>query len=311
MRVLVIGAGALGGYFGACMTRAGRHVTFLVRQMRAAQLANGGLRVVNPHGDFSVPAVTVQAGDLRGPYDLILVATKSYSLAEAMDQFAPAVGPKTAILPILNGMAHLDSLSARFGAEKVLGGMTLISGTLDGEGRVVLFAPDFPLTFGEVSGGFSDRTRALSALFEGCGFEAVTSANIMQNMWDKFAQLAAGAGITCMMRGTFGDILNAPGGQQAVLDLYAETRAVAAAAGFPSTPAYVELITKAYTTAGSPLKASMLRDIERGTPTEGEHVLGDFTRRARALGVATPILDLARIHVATYEAARARETAAR
>src|SRR5271166_969339 len=310
MRILVIGAGALGGYFGAYMARAGRDVTFLVRPGRAVQLANGGLRVVSPHGDFSVPAVTLQADNLRGTYDLILVGTKSYSLPEAMDQFAPTVGPTTAILPILNGMAHLDSLSARFGAEHVLGGKAVISAALDGEGRVVLFAPLHELTFGELSGSFTDRTRALSALFDGYGFDAPVSANILQDMWDKWFQLAAGAGMNRTMRASLGDILTAPGGQEAILALYAETRAVAAAAGFPSIPAYVEFTTKMYTTAGSPLKASMLRDIERGAATEGEHVLGDLTTRARALGVVTPILDLARIHLATYEAARAREAAA-
>jgi 2-dehydropantoate 2-reductase len=234
-----------------------------------------------------------------------LVATKSYSLPEAMEQFTPAVGAATAILPILNGMAHLDILSARFGAEHILGGKALISAALDNEGRVVLFAPLHELTFGELSGGFTDRTRALSALFDGCGFPAPVSANILQDMWDKWAQLAAGAGINCMMRGSLGDILSAPGGQEAILGLYAETRAVAAAPGFPSTPAYVNLITKMCSTAGSPLKASMLRDIERGSATEGEHVFGDLIARARALGVATPILDLARTHLATYEAGRA------
>jgi 2-dehydropantoate 2-reductase len=310
LRVLVIGAGALGGYFGACMARAGRDVTFLVRQKRAAQLANGGLHIVSPHGDFSVPAVTVQAADLRGTYDLILAGTKSYALPEATDQFAPAVGPETAILPILNGMAHLDSLSARFGAEHILGGKAVISAALDDAGRVVLFAPFHELTFGEIHGGVSDRTRALSALFDGCGFDAPVSSDILQDMWDKWVQLAAGAGMNCMMRGSLGDILSAPGGHEAILALYAETRAVAAAAGFPSTPAYVEFTTKMYTTAGSPLKASMLRDIERGAAIEGEHTVGDLASRARALGVATPILDLARIHLATYEAARAREAAA-
>jgi 2-dehydropantoate 2-reductase len=129
----------------------------------------------------------------------------------------------------------------------------------------------------------------------------------LRDMWD---QLSAGAGMTCMMRGNLGDILTAPGGHEAILALYAECRAVAAAAGYPSTPAYVEFVTKLYTTAGSPLKASMLRDIERGAATEGEHVLGDLATRARTLGIATPILDLARIHLATYEAARAREAAA-
>src|SRR5690348_241946 len=129
MRTLVIGAGALGGYFGACLARAGREVTFLVRQRRAEQLARNGLRVISPHGDFTVPAATVLTHNLNGPFDLILLATKSYSLHEAMEQFAPAVGSTTAILPILNGMAHLDTLGARFGAERVLGGTALITAT--------------------------------------------------------------------------------------------------------------------------------------------------------------------------------------
>ena len=310
MRVLVIGAGALGGYFGACLAQAGRDVTFMVRPRRAEQLAKGGLHVVSPHGDFSVPTATVQAGELRGTYELILVGTKSYSLPEAMDQFAPAVGPTTAILPILNGMAHIDSLSARFGAEHVLGGKAVISASLDDEGSVVQHLPLHELSFGEIHGGLSDRIGALSALFDGCGFDALARASILQDMWDKWVQLAAGAGMNCMMRGSVGDLLRVPGGQEAILALYAETRAVAAAAGFPSTPAYVEYTTKLYMTAGSPFKASMLRDIERGAATEGEHVLGDLATRAQHLRIATPILDLARIHLATYETARGREAAA-
>src|SRR5438477_12849446 len=137
MRILVIGAGALGGYFGACLTRSGHDVTFMVRPRRAEQLARDGLRVISPHGDFNVAASTVLAGELREPFDLVLVGTNSYSLQEAMDQFAPAVGATTRILPILNGLAHLDSLGARFGAERLLGGMALIGASLDSEGRVV------------------------------------------------------------------------------------------------------------------------------------------------------------------------------
>src|SRR5436305_14910869 len=137
MRILVIGAGALGGYFGGCLVRAGRDVTFQVRPHRAAQLARDGLRIVSPHGDFTVPAATVLAGATREPFDLVLVGVKSYSLDEAMDQFASAVGPDTAILPILNGMGHIDRLAAKFGAARVLGGMANISAGLDAEGRVV------------------------------------------------------------------------------------------------------------------------------------------------------------------------------
>ncbi len=308
MRVLVIGAGALGGYFGACLARAGRDVMFLVRPRRAEQLARDGLRVISPHGDFSVPAATVLAGDLHEPFDLVLVGVKSYSLHEAMEQFAPAVGLETAILPILNGMAHLDILSTRFGAERVLGGMALIGGALDSEGRVVVHWCK-ELVFGEIAGGFSDRTDALAALFDGAGFDARASGAVSQDMWEKWAGLGNLAGMTCLMRGSLGDIHAVPGGRDATERLFAECCAVATAAGFAPRPAYLAFAHDYMATAGSSAKASMLRDIERGSVTEGEHILGDLAARARALGVATPILDLARIHVAAYEAGRARETA--
>ena len=197
MRILVIGAGALGGYFGACLARAGRDVTFLVRQRRAEQLARDGLRVVSPHGDFTVPAATVLTDDLHEPFDLVLVATKSYSLHEAMEQFAPAVGPATAILPILNGMAHLDALSTRFGAH-VLGGVAAISAALDADGRVVQMIPIHDLVYGEISGGLSERTRGLSTLFAGSGFNAKASEAVMQDMWDKWVGVGISAGMTCL-----------------------------------------------------------------------------------------------------------------
>jgi 2-dehydropantoate 2-reductase len=310
MKILVIGAGALGGYFGACLVRAGRDVTFLVRPQRAEQLAQDGLGIVSPHGDFNVPAATVLAADLHRNFDLVLVGTKSYSLPEAMEQFAPAVGPATAILPILNGMAHLDALSARFGSGHVLGGMALINAGLDAAGRVVLVFPNHDLVFGEIAGGFSDRTDALSTLFEGTGFNPKVSDNILLDMWEKWALLGIGASMTCLMRAPIGDTLAVPGGRELILRLLAECWAVATAAGFPPRPAFTEFTTGLFTATGSPLKASMLRDIERGFPTEGDHILGQLTSRARALEVDTPILDLARIHVAAYEAGRAREAAA-
>ena len=306
MRILVIGAGALGGYFGACLVRAGRDVTFMVRPRRAAQLAESGLQVKSPHGDFAVPARTTSPDTIREPFDLILLGVKSYSLDEAVDQFAPAVGAETAILPVLNGMGHIDRLTARFGARPVLGGMANISAGLDAEGRVIQFIPAQDLVFGEVAGGTTDRIRAVETAIVVAGIDARASDTVMHNMWEKFAQLGLGAGITCLMRASIGEILAAPGGREAMFALYEECRAVATAAGFPPRPNMVDLAHKLITTEGSPLKWSMLRDIERGSTTEGEHILGDMVARARRLGVATPILDLARTHVAAYEIARAK-----
>ena len=306
MRILVIGAGALGGYFGACLVRAGRNVTFLVRQRRAEQLAHDGIQVLSPHGDFKVSPTTVSSDVICEPFDIVLVAVKSYSLDEAIDHFAPAIGSNTMILPILNGMGHIERLSRRFGAERVMGGMANISCGLDAEGRIVQFMPLHDLVYGEILGGFSDRTRALEACFEGAGFNARASDVVMQDMWEKFVQLGLGAGITCLMRASLGDILAAPGGREAMFELFDECCAVSTASGFKPRPAFIEFDTKLITTVGSPLKWSMLRDIERGSATEGEHILGDMVARACALGIETPILKLARTHVAAYEIARAR-----
>jgi len=223
-----------------------------------------------------------------------------------MNQFAPAVGPQTAILPMLNGIGHIDRLAASFGTERVLGGMANISAGLDADGRIAHFIPNHELVFGEVAGGSSPRIRAFEAAIGGAGFDARASECVMQDMWEKFVQLGLGAGITCLMRASIGDILASPGGREAMFALFDECCAVATAAGFPPRPAFIEFDHKLITTAGSPLKWSMLRDIERGSTTEGEHILGDMVGRARRLGVATPILDLARTHVAAYEIARAR-----
>ena len=309
MRILIAGAGALGGYFGGCLVHAGRDVTFMARPQRAAQLAREGLRIISPHGDFAVPAVAVPAGEISEPFDLVVVAVKSYSLDEAMEQFAAAVGPDTAILPILNGMGHLDRLGARFGAARVLGGMANISVGVDAEGRIVQFIPNHDLVFGEMSGGFGERTRAIEACFKGARFHGRASDVVMQDMWEKFVQLGLGAGMTCLMRASIGDILAAPGGREAMFALFDECCAIATASGFPPRPAFIEFDRTLITTVGSPLKWSMLRDIERGSVTEGEHILGDMVARARALDVAAPILNLARTHVAAYEIGRMRSAA--
>src|SRR3984957_10461359 len=138
MRILVVGAGAIGGYFGGRLLEAGRDVTFLVRPRRQAQLAKTGLIIRSRFGDVTMPApLPVTADTWHQPFDLILLSCKSYDLESAADSFAPAVGSNTAILPLLNGMGHMDYLGARFGAGAVLGGQCVISVTLDGDGHIL------------------------------------------------------------------------------------------------------------------------------------------------------------------------------
>jgi 2-dehydropantoate 2-reductase len=306
MRVLVIGAGALGGYYGACLVRAGADVTFLVRSGRAEQLRRDGLRIVSPHGDFAVQPKLMMANDLREPFDVVLVGVKSYSLDDAMSEFAPAVGANTMILPILNGLKHIDALTARFGAAQVLGGLANVSAGLDADGRVVQFMANQTIVFGEIEGSFSERVLALQSLLQIPGIDVRASESIIQDMWEKFVQLSTLAGITCLMRASIGDILTVPKGEESIFRLFAECCAVATASGFEPRAPFIEFDRNLFTTANSPLKASMLRDIERGSATEAEHILGDMANRARALGIDTPLLNLARAHVAAYEVGRQR-----
>lgn len=308
MRVLIVGAGALGGYFGGRLLEAGRDARFLVRAGRAEQLARHGLTIESSRGNVTLKAPTVMAGGLDGPADLILMAVKAYQLDGAMEDVAAAVGPGTAIIPVLNGLRHIEILSARFGAGHVLGGVANIPATLGPNGEVIHLAPQHDLTFGEIGGGVSDRVRAIAALAEGANFGAHVSEDILQNLWEKWSMLATNAGMTSLMRAAIGDIVASPGGEETILAMLAECCAVAAAEGHAPRPAFLEGIRKILTMKGSTLTASMMRDIDRGAPTEGEHVLGDMVARAERHGIATPLVRLARCHVAAYAARKARES---
>jgi len=303
MRILIVGAGATGGYFGGRLLQHGRDVTFLVRERRAAQLAQHGLAIHSAMGDATMPSPrTVLAKDLHQHYDLILLSCKAYGLEQAMDDIAPAVGPQTAILPILNGMRQLDLLDARFGAQHVLGGQCVIAATLDENGGVRHLNQSHGLTFGERDGSASERMQQITAVLSDAGFDARPSHHVLQDMWDKWVFLASLAGITCLMRGSVGAIVAAPGGEATTLALLEECRAVAERAGHAPREA-LERARATLTEAGSSLTASMLRDLQNGYPIEADHVIGDMLARA-ASPAAAPVLSAVYAHLKVYEEAR-------
>jgi 2-dehydropantoate 2-reductase len=306
MRYLVVGAGALGGYFGGRLLEAGCDVTFLLRPRRAEALARTGLIVKSRFGDLALAAPPhVLAATVASPFDVVIVACKAYDLAETMASFAPAIGPDTAILPLLNGMRHLDELKERFGAPRVLGGLCLISATLDAEGTVHHLNDLHSLAFGELDGTASARVAAIQADFAKAKFEGRSTPQILQEMWEKWVFIAAAAGITCLMRASIGDIVAAGAGDlsAALLD---ECRAVAAASGYAPRAPSIERARSMLTASASPITASMLRDIERGAPVEADHVLGELLRRAQPPLPASSLLRLACAHLKAYEARRSR-----
>ncbi|WP_266158958.1 2-dehydropantoate 2-reductase [Dyella silvatica] len=308
MRILIVGAGATGGYFGGRLLQSGRNVTFLVRPGRAASLARDGLRIRSSTGDLTLPAPpTVLATELRDAYELILLSCKAYDLDSVMQDIAPAVGPHTAILPILNGMRHLDLLDARFGPQHVLGGQCVIAATLDATGVIQHLSPSHSLSFGERDGMDSERVRAIARAMDGAGFMPRASNSILQDMWDKWLFLATLAGITCLMRASVGDITAAPGGAETTLRLLEDCLSVAAYAGHQPSEEVLQRTRRVLTDQGSTLTASMLRDLENGGATEADHVIGDMIKRARASYGDTPLLDVVYAHLKAYEARRAHK----
>ena len=304
MRVLILGAGAVGGYFGARLVAAGVDVTFLVRPARAAVLARDGLVVHSPLGDLKLSVTTLTQA--QQGFALILVACKAFDLNAAISAIAPAVTQDTVILPLLNGLRHLDTLDASFGGDRVLGGLCHIGVTLTDTGEVLHLTAGQHLTLGARSDSQTEQASRIHAVLARGGFGPELSPDIVQSMWDKFVLLSSYAAMTCLMRAPVGAIVAADEGEALMREMLAECAAVATASGRAPDPKFMADTQGFLTQRGSPGTASMLRDIQRAAHTEHEHILGDMLARARAAGVATPLLRIANAHLQAYEFGRSQ-----
>lgn len=305
MRVLVCGAGAMGGFFGSRLLLGGADVDFLVRQRRATQLA-GGLVVQAQAGEVRHHVRTLLAGGIIAPYDLVLLTCKAYDLECAMDDIAPAMEPTSAVLPLLNGLRHLDMLAARFGRERVIAGLTAINAALGPQGEVVQSSLSIPITaIGELTGGASQRCSDIAATIGRGGVEVMLPEDIMALMWTKLGGFCVNATITSLCRATAGQIAAAPGGRAFVDAVIGECFAVAAAAGYPIAPGLGDTLRRLFADTASSYVPSLRLDMAEGRRTEAEHTIGDYVERATRLGVATPVLAAARCNMQVYEAMRA------
>jgi 2-dehydropantoate 2-reductase len=287
MRVLIVGAGATGGYFGGRLAQAGRDVTFLVRAGRAAQLREQGLTLLSPHGDVTLQPKLVTAETIDGTYDAIIVAVKAFGLEQALQDMAPAMGPQTMVMPLLNGMRHVDRIRSLYGAA-LIGGVCKVATTIDPQGRIKQLAPFQELAYGELDGSPSARTAQFDETMQGAGFTARLTAHVEREMWEKWTLLATLGGICGLMRGTIGEIEAASGGREFVLRLLGEVVRVIEVDGMAPSAAFLETITRQVTQKGSPMASSMYRDLVAGLPVEADQILGDLAARAARPGLDTP-----------------------
>ena len=301
MKILVVGAGAVGGYFGARLAQAGRDVTFLVRPARAQQLRSEGLRIVSPHGDLTLQPKTITGKELDSPFDIIFLSVKAQALDQAMKDMAPAVGPDTMIYPVLNGMRHIETLTRRFGESPVLGGVCMVSTDLDEQGRIVQITPMQKLTYGELSGEITPRIRSFDETMRNAAFETELSTNISYAMWQKWVMIASLGLVTCLLDGTIGEINAVPDAEQTIHRALDECAAVGTACGFPLPQPVAAFLRQAATTKDSKLTSSMYRDLKKGAPVEVDTILGDLLDHGRAHQVDTPLLQACCVRLRVYQ----------
>jgi len=307
LRILIVGAGAVGGYFGGRLLEAGQDVTFLVRKQRASEMAQTGLKISSRFGDvaFKKPPILI-ADELSEPFDLILLTCKAYDLAHAMASFVGAVGPSTAILPLLNGILHLETLDARFGRRYVLGGACYISASRGADGEVVHKNAVHMIVFGDRDGARNPQVEAIATAFTGVKFDHRQTDMILHEMWEKWVFVAALAGITCLMRASVGDIAKA-GASELAKTIFDECALIATSQGFSPRAEFLDRTRRIFIAPESRLTASMLHDIEKNAPIEAHHILGDLLRRSDSGGKGKLLLQVAYAHLRAYEARRARE----
>ncbi|MGO4330315.1 2-dehydropantoate 2-reductase [Cupriavidus sp. 2TAF22] len=314
MKILVLGAGAMGGYYGGRLQQAGADVTFLVRPRRAEVLARDGLVVRSELGDIRTAVKTVQAGDVGPDYDLVLLACKTYDLESAMQALGPALderGNGTAILPLVNGLRAYETLDARYGRERVLGGVSYIATTLEAGGAVVHQGAGDRLVVGARAEAAQPLARAFHELAAATPGTRELSANVDQALWNKWVMIASGALMTCLMRGTVGEIVKTDDGRALMQQAMDECATVARLSGHALPEPVHKAMVERLLDANSPWAASMMRDIAQGAPRlEARDIVGDMASRAERFGHAVPLVRTAYAHLQVYEARQAPHAAA-
>ena len=292
MKILVLGAGAIGGYYGGRLIEAGAHVDFLVRARRADSLRSNGLVVKSELGDFRGPVNTVDVSNVRPGYDLDI----------ALDNLEPALSPGTLILPLLNGLRSYDRLDARYGRDRVLGGVAYVATMLEQSDEIAHYGKNDRLLIGHRVSEQESFVRMLHGLISKTAGVRELSTNIEQALWNKWVMIASGSLMTCLMRGTIRDILGTSDGYALMERAMGECMSVAERSGCALPDAAVRAMRQRLLDSTAAWAASMMRDIGQGqTRLEAEDVIGDMLRRGDEFGLDMTLTRTALCHLQVYE----------
>lgn len=303
MKTLVLGAGGTGGYFGGRLVESGADVSFLVRPRRAELLKQTGLVVKSQVGDIHVKSPRLITEPDR-TYDLVILSCKAYDLQNSMHSIAAAVAKNTTILPLLNGMDHIEKLIERFGSEPIIGGLCIISSTIDESGAILHLNDTHTLKFGELNAQMTPRVKQIADLFKPANFLSIASEDIKKDMWEKWVMISTLAALTTLMRASLGQIARSPGGINISEQLLEECLSIVRAHNHEPSAKFIESTHSRMVDPSSTLTASMLRDLENNRQVEADQIIGDLIARAEAKNIAVPILRIAYCHLKSYELRR-------
>lgn len=305
MRILIAGAGAVGGYFGGRLLEKGEDVTFLVREKKYDQLQENGLVINSVHGDAKLKPKLLRTGvPSEENFDLILLSVKAYHLEEAINNIMPYAGEGTCILPLLNGIAHMDTLERAFGKERLLGGLCFIESTLDEKGEIVQKSDMQEVVFGEIDGRQTERISRIQESLTGTKASFRYSSEIVSEMWSKYLFISMMSGLTTLTRSPIGPIRDTAEGRSIIEGLALEILPVMKSLGANLPDDAKENIIKKINAVGYHMKSSMQRDMEKGLQTESAHFFKYLLDAAAEHRLPVPVLNTIYMNLQVYEKRR-------
>ena len=292
MRIAIMGAGGVGGYFGGLLARAGQEVTFIARGAHLEAIERDGLRVASDlSGEFTVQSGATDAPESVGPVDLVLYTVKMYHNSEAIPAVAPMVGPETVVLPLQNGVGNAEELAAALGRDRVMVGVAFVQARIAEPGLVQQLGALGRIVFGETDAGTSARARRLLDVFEEAGWNVELSENVLDTVWRKFIYLAGSAGVNAVTQVPFGEMRSVPETRELIREAFREGVEVAKARREPIGEDVVDWCTNSLDGFPEEGMTSLANDFRNGNRVELEGLTGSLIKMARDLGIATPVND--------------------